>query len=96
MIASTARCIMILSIVGIVLFTSMGRVTAQQPTLYWMVITLKIQLVEGKPLMTLGGPFPSADMCNVSLKAGLEGLKQQGIEPASSGCRTDVTIVVPG
>jgi hypothetical protein len=72
-----------------------GPVTAQKPGDYWTVITLKMQAVEGRGLMQVMGPYPSAALCNATLKGILGGLQQNGIVSESSGCRTNITIVVP-
>jgi hypothetical protein len=72
-----------------------GPVTAQKPGDYWTVITLKMQAVEGRGLMQVMGPYPNATLCNATLKGILGGLQQNGIVSESSGCRTNITIVVP-
>ncbi len=94
MIKAVVQSVAILAIVGLVLSGSPGRVIAQQ-TDTWLVITFKLQFVEGKRVMQLLGPFPSTALCEGSLKIGLDGLSRQGIEVTSSACRTDVTVVVP-
>ncbi len=74
----------------------MGRAVAQQPPFYWLVVTLKVGLVEGRHMTQLMGPFPNADLCELTLKITLEGLKRQGVDPKSSACRNDVTVTIPG
>lgn len=71
------------------------QVTAQGPGGYWTVITTKMQIVEGRGVMQVMGPFPSAAMCDVTLNGILGGLREQGIAVESSACRKNVAIVVP-
>ena len=73
----------------------LGRLAAQEAALTWMVVTYKMQLAEGRPMMMLMGPFPSSSMCDAMLKFAQEGLNRQGLELASSTCRKDVTVVIP-
>ena len=73
----------------------LGRLAAQEAALTWMVVNYKMQLVEGRPMMMLMGPFPSSSMCDAMLKFAQEGLNRQGLELASSTCRKDVTVVIP-
>ena len=73
----------------------LGRLAAQEAALTWMVVTYKMQLVEGRPMMMLMGPFPSSSMCDAMLKFAQEGLSRQGLELASSTCRKDVTVAIP-
>ncbi len=95
MIRVTARSAVVLAIAGIMMAAPMARATAQEPNPYWMVITLKMQFVEGKPLMMLMGPLPSATLCDAGLKAAIEAQQQTGLEVKSSACRDDVTVTVP-
>src|SRR5256886_7432826 len=73
----------------------LGRLAAQEAALTWMVVTYKMQLVEGRPMMMLMGPFPSSSMCDAMLKFAQEGLSRQGLEMASPTCRKDVTVAIP-
>lgn len=71
-----------------------GQVTAQSSDGYWTIITLKMQVVEGRGVMQVMGPFPSAALCDATLKGILAGIKEQGIAVESSRCRTNVTIAI--
>ena len=95
MIKAVGQSVLILAIAAIVLSASLGRVAAQQTDLPWLVITFKLQIVEGRRLIQVMGPFPSAATCEATLKIAQDGLSRQGLEVASSACRTDVTVVVP-
>ncbi len=95
MIKSVVQSVLILAIACIVLSASLGRVAAQQADLTWLVITFKLQIVEGRRMIQVMGPFPSAAACELTLKIAQDGITRQGIEVASSACRTDVTVVVP-
>ncbi len=94
MIRAVAQSVAILAIVALMLYGSPGRVVAQ-PTDTWLVMTFKLQFVEGRRVMQLLGPFPSAATCEGALRIGLESINRQGIDVTSSACRTDVTVVVP-
>jgi hypothetical protein len=95
MTRSITRGLLVLAIAGIVVSASMGRAVAQQSPFYWLVVTLKIGLVEGRHMMQVMGPFPNSDVCELTLKITLDGLKRQGVEPESSACRNDVTVTIP-
>src|SRR5207244_5749764 len=72
----------------------LGRIAAQEAALTWMVVTYKMQLVEGRPMMMLMGPFPSSSMCDAMLKFAQEGLSRQGLELASSTCGKDGAVAI--
>ena len=62
---------------------------------YWTVITTKMQFVDGRGMMQVMGPLPSAALCDAVLSGILGGLREQKIAVESSACRTNVTVVVP-
>ena len=95
MTKSLAVCLVTLAVAAAVFSTSPGTAAAQQPGAYWLVIVLKIELIPGRPMMQLAGPFASATTCQGALAAVIDGLKAQGIEPASQACRSDVTVTLP-
>jgi len=90
-----AVCLVTLAIAGAVFFASTVGVVAQQPDLYWAVMVFKIELVPGKPLMQIAGPFPSETACQAALTGAVEALRRQGIELGSQACRRDVTVTLP-
>jgi hypothetical protein len=90
-----ARIVFVLTIASAVVSVSTRPLAGQEPTLHWAIIILKVELLPGRPLMTISGPFPDADVCNLSLRIGAQAARQQGIEPAYQGCRNDVTVTVP-
>ena len=95
MTKSLAVWLVTLAIATAVLFTSAVGAVAQQPGLYWTVMVFKIEMVAGKPLMQILGPFPSESVCQATLVAAVEALRRQGIELASQACRSDVTVTLP-
>lgn len=86
---------LILTATAIVLSISPGRLAAQEPSSVWLVVQFKISMVEGKPLRQVTGPFPSASLCDTTLKLVQEGFGKQGLEVTSISCRNDITMIVP-
>jgi hypothetical protein len=87
--------VFVLAIAALLLSVSPGPLVAQQTSPTWLVVTFKLQMVVGKPMVQVTGPFSTGGMCEAMLKFAQEGLKGQGIETASMVCRNDVTVVVP-
>jgi hypothetical protein len=80
---------------GLLQSTSSATSGAQPSTRYWAVLTLVMQ-VAGQPLMTVTGPFLNDNMCESALSGMLSNIKDQSLlDHASTGCRGDVSVVVP-
>lgn len=87
--------VIVLALTAVFVVGSPWPLAAQQPQPLWLVVQFKLQIIEGKPMMQIMGPFPSIAICEVTLKAVQEAFAKQGLEVRSAGCRSDVTVVVP-